>query len=59
MISAIRTAGADTLEAISVALNQRGVRAARGGQWRASSVANLLARAHRLAAQSVPFDSLL
>lgn len=44
----IRSMGATTLEAISHALNQRGIQSLRGGQWRASSVANLLARAHKL-----------
>jgi DNA invertase Pin-like site-specific DNA recombinase len=47
IVLAIRDTGANTLEAMSSALNQRGIRAARGGRWRASSVANLLARARR------------
>jgi hypothetical protein len=34
-------------EAITQALNQRGIRSARGGHWYASSVANLLARAKK------------
>jgi DNA invertase Pin-like site-specific DNA recombinase len=50
VVLAIRQTGAKTLEAMSQALNQRGIRTARGGQWRASSVANLLARAQRTAA---------
>jgi hypothetical protein len=33
---------------IAETLNARGVRTARGGQWHASTVANLLARARRL-----------
>ena len=45
VIAAIRSTGAKSLEAITVALNQRGIRAARGGKWRASSVASVLARA--------------
>jgi hypothetical protein len=45
LLSAIRAAGADTLEAMSCALNQRGIRSARGGRWFASTVAKLLARA--------------
>jgi DNA invertase Pin-like site-specific DNA recombinase len=45
MVQAIRSSGATTLEAITVALNQRGIRSARGGRWHASSVANLLTRA--------------
>jgi DNA invertase Pin-like site-specific DNA recombinase len=50
VVAAIRSSGAATLEAITVALNQRGIRSARGGRWHASSVANLLARANRSAA---------
>lgn len=45
VIDAIRGTGANTLEAISCALNQRGIRSARGGKWHVSSVRNLLARA--------------
>jgi DNA invertase Pin-like site-specific DNA recombinase len=48
MIQAIRGTGATTLEAMTQALNQRGIRSARGGRWYASSVANLLARAAKL-----------
>jgi DNA invertase Pin-like site-specific DNA recombinase len=44
VIHAIQGTGATTLEAITQALNQRGIRSARGGQWRASSVAYLLGR---------------
>ena len=45
IVLTIRKAGVTTLEAMSQALNQRGIASARGGKWRASSVANLLARA--------------
>jgi DNA invertase Pin-like site-specific DNA recombinase len=45
VIDAIRSTGANTLDAISHALNQRGIRSARGGRWHVSSVRNLLARA--------------
>src|SRR5688572_143818 len=45
VIDAIRSTGANTLEAISWALNQRGIRSARGGKWHVSSVRNILARA--------------
>jgi hypothetical protein len=48
VIDAIRGTGATTLEAITQALNQRGIRSARGGRWRASSLAYLLARANAL-----------
>ncbi len=47
VVLAIRQTGAKTLEAMSQALNQRGIRTARGGAWRASSVANLFVRARR------------
>jgi DNA invertase Pin-like site-specific DNA recombinase len=47
VVLAIRQTGAATLEAMSQALNQRGIRTARGGTWHASSVANLFARARR------------
>jgi hypothetical protein len=40
---------ATTLEAITRALNERGIRSARGTRWYASSVANLLSRANKLA----------
>ena len=45
IVLAIRNTGAITLEAMTQALNQRGIRSARGGKWHASSVMNLLARA--------------
>jgi DNA invertase Pin-like site-specific DNA recombinase len=47
VVHAIRQTGAQTLEAMSQALNQRGIRTARGGKWRASSVANLFVRARK------------
>ena len=49
IVNAIRVTGATTLEAISRALNDRGVRSARGATWHVSSVANLLARSQNLA----------
>jgi hypothetical protein len=49
VIDAIRKTGAITLEAITRALNDRGIRPARGTRWYASSVANLLSRANKLA----------
>jgi DNA invertase Pin-like site-specific DNA recombinase len=50
LVRAIQSTGAVTLEAISCALNERGVRPVRGTRWYASSVANLLARAQKIAA---------
>jgi DNA invertase Pin-like site-specific DNA recombinase len=49
IIEAIRRTGATTLEAMTRALNERGIRPARGTRWYASSVANLLGRANKLA----------
>jgi hypothetical protein len=46
LVRAIQNTGASSLEAITCALNERGVRPARGTRWYASSVANLLSRAH-------------
>ncbi|WP_428526812.1 recombinase family protein [Pseudorhodoplanes sp.] len=49
LLGAIRAAGVTTIGATTRALNQRGIRSPRGGQWHVSSVTNLLARAHRTA----------
>ena len=54
LVRAIQSTGAVTLEAITCALNERGVRPARGSRWYASSVANLLQRTQRLAHVSRP-----
>jgi DNA invertase Pin-like site-specific DNA recombinase len=48
VIDAIYKTGVTTLEAMTQALNQRGIRSARGGRWYASSVSNFLARAARM-----------
>ncbi len=53
VIDAIRKTGVTTLQAMTQALNQRGIRSARGGRWYASSVANLLARATKLAEAAI------
>jgi DNA invertase Pin-like site-specific DNA recombinase len=45
IVEEIRRAGAGTLAAIADALNARGVRTARGGQWHAATVRNVLQRA--------------
>lgn len=45
IIRQIKRAGARTLREIADALNERGVRTARGGQWYATTVTNVLARA--------------
>jgi DNA invertase Pin-like site-specific DNA recombinase len=45
IIREAQKAGATTLREIALALNARGIATARGGQWHASSVNNILARA--------------
>jgi DNA invertase Pin-like site-specific DNA recombinase len=45
IIRAIQRAGARSLRQIADALNARGISAPRGGQWYATSVRNVLARA--------------
>ena len=45
LIREAQKAGAATLREIASALNARGVATARGGQWYAKSVANILERA--------------
>ena len=45
IIREAQKAGARTLREIADALNARGIATARGGQWHAQSVANVLARA--------------
>jgi hypothetical protein len=44
-LSAIQKSGTSSLADIADALNERGVRSARGGRWHRSAVRNLLARA--------------
>jgi len=44
-VEAIRASGVSSLAGIAGALNNRGIRSARGGRWHVSSVQNLLARA--------------
>jgi DNA invertase Pin-like site-specific DNA recombinase len=46
IVQQVQAAGATTFRAIAAALNDRGVRTARGGDWYDSTVRNLLARAH-------------
>jgi hypothetical protein len=45
IIREAQKAGATTLREIAAALNARGVATARGGQWHAKSIANILERA--------------
>jgi DNA invertase Pin-like site-specific DNA recombinase len=44
VVNAIRASGALTLASMAIELNRRGIRSARGGEWHASSVANLIDR---------------
>ena len=44
VVRELRAAGATTARAIAEALNARGIRTARGGEWHHSTVRNLLAR---------------
>jgi DNA invertase Pin-like site-specific DNA recombinase len=54
VLDGIRNSGATTLEAITQALNQRGIRTARGAKWYASSVMNVLERGKVLHEAAVP-----
>jgi DNA invertase Pin-like site-specific DNA recombinase len=49
LLHSIQSTGAITIGAITRALNERGIRTARGARWHVSSVSNLLARAHKFA----------
>jgi DNA invertase Pin-like site-specific DNA recombinase len=44
VVREIRTAGATSLAAIAAGLNARGIRTARGGDWHASTVRNVIRR---------------
>jgi len=44
IITTLRAAGVTSLAGLAAALNERGVRTARGARWHASGVRNLLAR---------------
>jgi DNA invertase Pin-like site-specific DNA recombinase len=46
VVRQLQTTGITTTRAIAEALNQRGVKTARGGEWHRSTVANLLVRSH-------------
>lgn len=47
VIESIRRSGITSLRGVATALNNRGVRTARGGQWQVSNVRNILARSVR------------
>ena len=44
IVRSIQQSGVTSLRGIAIALNNRGVRTARGGQWQVSNVRNVLAR---------------
>jgi DNA invertase Pin-like site-specific DNA recombinase len=44
VVRALQASGTTTVRAIAEALNARGIRTARGGEWHHSTVRNLLAR---------------
>jgi DNA invertase Pin-like site-specific DNA recombinase len=44
VIASLRKAGVTSLRGIAIALNNRGIRTARGGGWQVSNVRNILAR---------------
>jgi DNA invertase Pin-like site-specific DNA recombinase len=44
IIASIRRSGITSLRGLAIALNNRGVRTARNGQWQVSNVRNILAR---------------
>jgi hypothetical protein len=48
IINALQSAGVRGLRGLVSALNDRGVRTARGGRWHVSNVRNLLLRSDRL-----------
>jgi DNA invertase Pin-like site-specific DNA recombinase len=48
VIRSIQSSGSLSLRAIATALNNRGIRTARGGQWQVSNVRNVLKRTARL-----------
>lgn len=54
IIREAQKAGATTLREIAAALNARGVATARGGQWHAKSVSNVLERASTVRARGAP-----
>ncbi|WP_133116162.1 recombinase family protein [Mesorhizobium wenxiniae] len=44
IIASIQRSGIASLRGLAIALNNRGVRTARGGRWQVSNVRNILAR---------------
>ncbi|ESY78274.1 hypothetical protein X739_31845 [Mesorhizobium sp. LNHC220B00] len=49
IIVSIQRSGITSLRGLAIALNNRGVRTARNGQWQGSNVRNLLARSTKAA----------
>jgi len=44
IIEAIRRSGISSLRGVAIALNNRGIRTARGGRWQVSNVRNVMGR---------------
>ena len=53
IIVSLQKSGVTSLRGIAIALNNRGIRTARGGEWQVSNVRNVLARRATPAAQGV------
>ena len=53
IIGSLQRAGITSLRGIAIALNNRGIRTARGGEWQVSNVRNVLARRATPTAQDV------
>jgi DNA invertase Pin-like site-specific DNA recombinase len=49
-IVSLQKAGVTSLRGIAIALNNRGIRTARGGEWQVSNVRNVLARSNDVTA---------
>jgi hypothetical protein len=53
IIASIQRSGITSLRGLAIALDNRGVRTARGGEWQVSNVRNVLARADVIRAEDV------
>ena len=58
VVRSIQAAGITGMAAIAVALNDRGIRTARGGRWHVSTVRNLLIRATQAAEASLCYAGI-
>jgi DNA invertase Pin-like site-specific DNA recombinase len=53
IIGSLQKAGVTSLRGIAIALNNRGIRTARGGKWQVSNIRNVLTRLERPAYRAV------